>query len=222
MSTNPIQKGFTLIELLIVIGIIAILGTVVVLTLNPAELLKQARDSTRISDLATLKQAISLYQVDAPDVKLGDIASCYPSVTPITGMGATGCDADGVGALKPRFSAGTTVDTLTNVFKTDSTGWVRVNFSSITTGAGGPPISNLPRDPVNTLTGNLFYAYKASGTAACSDGVGATRCTIYEINAVLESSKFADQMVNDGGNANIAADAQGVLYEIGTDPGLDL
>ena len=33
------KKGFTLIELVIVIGILAILATVVVLVLNPAQLL---------------------------------------------------------------------------------------------------------------------------------------------------------------------------------------
>lgn len=39
------RKGFTLIELLIVIGILAVLATAVIMVLNPAELLKQARDS---------------------------------------------------------------------------------------------------------------------------------------------------------------------------------
>jgi len=44
------KKGFTLLELLIVIGILAILSTTVVLVINPAELLKKARDSQRISE----------------------------------------------------------------------------------------------------------------------------------------------------------------------------
>jgi len=64
MKNNKTQKGFTLIELLVVIAIIAILAVVVVLTLNPAELLRQARDSNRISDFATIKSTISLYQED--------------------------------------------------------------------------------------------------------------------------------------------------------------
>ena len=58
------RKGFTLIELLVVIAIIAVLAVVVVLTLNPAELLRQARDSNRLSDFATMKSAISLYATD--------------------------------------------------------------------------------------------------------------------------------------------------------------
>ena len=64
MKKNRKQKGFTLIELLVVIAIIAILAVVVVLTLNPAELLRQARDSNRVSDFATMKSALSLYATD--------------------------------------------------------------------------------------------------------------------------------------------------------------
>src|SRR5579863_4498952 len=74
------RKGFTLIELLVVIAIIAVLAVVVVLTLNPAELLRQARDSNRISDFATLKSALSLY---AEDVNTS---------TPYYGPGGTSAD----------------------------------------------------------------------------------------------------------------------------------
>ena len=48
------RKAFTLIELLVVIAIIAILAVVVVLTLNPAALLQQSRDSSRLSDMQTI------------------------------------------------------------------------------------------------------------------------------------------------------------------------
>ena len=53
------KKGFTLLELLIVIGILSILSTTVVLVINPAQLLKKARDAQRISDLNTVKTAIA-------------------------------------------------------------------------------------------------------------------------------------------------------------------
>ena len=59
------KKGFTLIELLIVIAILAILATTVVLVLNPAQILAQARDAQRISDLSSIKSAIALYLATA-------------------------------------------------------------------------------------------------------------------------------------------------------------
>ncbi|MFA7201893.1 MAG: type II secretion system protein, partial [Candidatus Paceibacterota bacterium] len=46
---NQSTSSFTLIELLIVIGILAILTAAVVIVLNPTELLKQGRDSTRMT-----------------------------------------------------------------------------------------------------------------------------------------------------------------------------
>ncbi|MFA7202052.1 MAG: prepilin-type N-terminal cleavage/methylation domain-containing protein, partial [Candidatus Paceibacterota bacterium] len=54
------QHSFTLIELLVVIGILAILTAAVVIVLNPTELLKQGRDSTRMTDLASLSKTIQL------------------------------------------------------------------------------------------------------------------------------------------------------------------
>ncbi|MDE2145009.1 MAG: prepilin-type N-terminal cleavage/methylation domain-containing protein, partial [Patescibacteria group bacterium] len=55
------RDSFTLIELLIVIAIIGILASVVVLVLNPAQLLSQSRDSRRTQDLSNLNNAIGMY-----------------------------------------------------------------------------------------------------------------------------------------------------------------
>ena len=49
-----------MIELLVVLALVAILSVVVVMTLNPAELLKQARDSNRFSDISTINTALNL------------------------------------------------------------------------------------------------------------------------------------------------------------------
>jgi len=80
------RKAFTLIELLVVIAIIAILAVVVVLTLNPGQLILQTRDNTRLQDLATLQDAIGLYQQDAGangTLNLGVASTVYVSIASV-------------------------------------------------------------------------------------------------------------------------------------------
>ena len=64
------RKGFTLIELLVVIAILAVLAVAVTLILNPAELVRQGRDSTRLSDIGTVHRAIGLYFADQQELRL--------------------------------------------------------------------------------------------------------------------------------------------------------
>ena len=72
---------------MVVIAIIAILSVVVILTLNPAELLRQSRDSNRISDLSVTKSAIAFYlaSVTTPILRFDDFGSyCYVDAQDVT------------------------------------------------------------------------------------------------------------------------------------------
>src|SRR3989344_7342592 len=67
------KKGFTLIELLVVIAIIGVLAAVVLVAINPAERLAQARDSGRKSDVGQIATALEAYFPTGTDAE-------YPAV----------------------------------------------------------------------------------------------------------------------------------------------
>ncbi len=55
------KKGFTLVELLVVIAVIGVLAAVVLVAINPAKKLAQARDAQRKSGIQQISTAISTY-----------------------------------------------------------------------------------------------------------------------------------------------------------------
>ncbi|MCD6086082.1 type II secretion system protein [bacterium] len=84
----------------------------------------------------------------------------------------------------------------------NGSGWVPVDLTSISTGS---PIASLPIDPTNNAT--YFYSYRCDSSN-----------TTFELDAALESNYYTstiDSDGKDGGNSD-------TLYEVGTDPGLDL
>ncbi len=182
------RSAFTLIELLVVIAIIAILGVVVVLTLNPAELLRQSRDANRVSDLATINTAIGIYAEDSGGqalFSLGNASSVYVSLPDTTST----CANLGLPSLAGSNYTSYACTSSTSTRNVNGNGWIPINFQSISSGA---PIGSLPQDPTNQTSTGLYYAYVP----------GAQSLTTYEVTARLESQKQASQSgagSNDGG-----------------------
>jgi prepilin-type N-terminal cleavage/methylation domain-containing protein len=170
------KKGFTLIELLVVIAILAVLMSVIVVTLNPAEMLKKTRDTKRIADLDALRTAINLYITDVSSPSMGTSTYCYASQT---GVSTT---TWGIGSTCATLSATTTQ-------AINGTGWIPINFTSISSGS---PISSLPLDPKNDTTYTYWYRPNTSSTT-------------YELLCNMESTYYAqngsgDVESKDGGD----------------------
>lgn len=166
------KQGFTLIELLVVIGIVAILSATVILVINPAQLLRQARDSNRLSDYGTLNQAFNLLGLYTEQV-FGVASTTYISIPDPTATSTAGTDCSGVvglPSLPPSWIYHCAASsTYRNV---NGTGWMPVNFGLFSSGA---PFSVLPVDPINK--GGNFYAYVAGNNR-------------YVFTILLESEKY--------------------------------
>lgn len=140
---------------------------------------KQSRDKIRIADLATLKSATILYLADVSSPKL-----CLDKNTVYASHFIN----------KPSgWKLGSNIGGRT----VNGTGWLPVDFTSISSGA---PFGNLNVDPTNT--GGFVYLY------ACDPSM-----LTFEIDAKLESDNYTTSSMNliakDGGDDSL-------VYEVGT------
>lgn len=207
-----VKGGFTLVELLIVIGILAILSIAVLLVLNPAEILRKGRDTQRISDLAAIKSAISLYSATAASPDVSSIADgCLDEagddeivISLIQGANTmappTGYNFDSVAAI----STG----------QTDGDGWIPTNITGTT---GGASLSTWPIDPTNT--GDSTYSAAVNGNTGTDfyyqwwcNGTNNTFAAV----ANMESNHYGGTSPTDAIEEKDGGRC-GELYEVGTD-----
>ncbi len=185
---KTLKKGFTLIELLVVIAILAVLATVIVVIINPAELLRQARDATRVSDMAALNSAIALY--------LSDVATpglLGPTNGTCVGFNERCTFTTTTAPFGTPSCSGTSVVATTTP---DGNGWVPVSFNLISSGS---PLSRLPLDPANGAA--FMYAYACNGLS-------------YKLGAPMESTKYSNVTTGVTRN-NYDGGTSATWYEVG-------
>jgi len=96
------KNGFTLIEILIVIGLIAILATIVIVAINPGRQFAQARNTQRTSNVNTLLNAIGQRLADNKGVFTGSFtvnATAYTCPTLTQGTTYTIASLPGPAAI---------------------------------------------------------------------------------------------------------------------------
>ena len=77
------HKGFTLIELLLVIGIIAILASIVIVAINPTKQLADARNAQRKADVNTILNAVYQWSIDKSQLPNGITTSRTGALIPL-------------------------------------------------------------------------------------------------------------------------------------------
>jgi prepilin-type N-terminal cleavage/methylation domain-containing protein len=176
------NKGFTLIELLIAIALIAILETAVILVFNPVELLKKARDGIRLSNLKNINTVLALAQFD--NVSMGSSSVVYVSLP------SDNSDCSDLSLPRPLPDGWSYYcSNSTNYQKPDGTGWIPIDFSSLS--AFKIPISILPTDPINSAADGLYFTYTIGSSA-----------TPWELTDPLESSSYqTNYAANDSGTS---------------------
>ncbi len=162
------KNSFTLIELLVVIAILAILSVAIVVVINPTDLIKQSRDSERLTDLNALNKALALFDVTNPDDFTGTSTIIYTSLPATTAGECPGMPSSTLPSGYMYYCVTSSTLSLTN-----GTGWIPVNFQNISYGS---PIGKLPIDPENSSTTGRFYTYIMGGS--------------WELNAIVESDKY--------------------------------
>lgn len=139
------NKGFTLIEILVVIGIIAILATIVIVAINPARQFAQARNTQRVSNLNTILNAIGQNVAD----NKGILTGC-PSIGSSTSTIGNGSGkADLASCLVPKYiptsipvdpTDGTIADTKYEISFDSSTGRYMLCAQNTEAALGNPEI----------------------------------------------------------------------------------
>ena len=197
------HHGFTLIELLVTITILAILITIIVVLIDPAEIFKKTRDARRIADLSGMRDALTFVSVASGgvfDADGGNISTCSDEGSRSVYVSAP------QEITMHSAPSGWMWKQVAKVFiaTVGGTGWIPVNFTGVT---GGSSLFNLPIDPRNvdspSVGSRFFYSY------ACRRADSK-----FELNAKLESADFGpgggdDKSVIDGGDVSD-------VYEIGS------
>ena len=163
----------------------------VVIAINPAEILKRARDTKRINDLSNLHELIQLANSE------GLLNSTICNGTNIYISLPSSIDLSNINNLPSGFSWVQVSEA--DLRKSDSTGWIPINVSDIS----GFSMPTLPVDPQNTLNDNLYYTFYCNPQQE------------YILTSYMESKTFGPKG-NETSKTNKDGGPDPYLYEVGS------
>ena len=144
------DKGFTLIEILVVIGIIAVLATIVIIAINPARQFAQARNTQRISNLNSILNAVGQNLADNKGVwTCGSVTIGTPAASSTIGTTVGITYADLGSCLVPKYipssipvdpTDGTTLNTKYEISVDSATGRYMLCAQNTEANLGNPEI----------------------------------------------------------------------------------
>jgi len=189
LSYHHNSSSFTLIELLIVIAILAVLMSVAVVAINPAEIMKKSRDTKRFNDIANLRDLILFANSEGLlNSTVCDGTKIYVSLPLSTPLSNTNLPA-GVSWVQVSED---------NLRKSNGTGWIPLNLGNIY----GVSMSTLPVDPQNTLNDSLYYTFYCNPQRQ------------YILTSYMESKTFGPKG-NETSKTNKDGGPDPYLYEVG-------
>jgi prepilin-type N-terminal cleavage/methylation domain-containing protein len=160
---NQNSKGFTLIELLVVLAIIAILATVLILTIKPGIFFSRARDTKRIGDLKNIEKIMDILSTDQT---FNELNYASPNVVYISLPDSSSTCGSWLSEL-PSLPSGWSYHCSATPTNIDGTGWIPIPFNNFDI----LNISQLFIDPINKPP--YYYSFVVGGS--------------YEVTAALEA-----------------------------------
>jgi len=140
-------------------------------------MLRQGRDATRMREIGTIHNALSMLRIDTPAAHLG-----LPNIIYVSIPDTSSTCANLTLPTPPSGWAYRCVPaaSLRNI---NGTGWIPIDFTSVFQGS---PLPSLPIDPTNTTASSNFYVYITDGRT-------------WVLASLLESERHAPSAARDGG-----------------------